>query len=345
MLKYFTVEDPDGNGQKDTVGMVASSEVDWFNNFTASFGLGASWTKNADGEYDVTALSDNYKDMCNYFANLYKNGYLYGDFHKLSDAEKLEKFTSGKCGVMLAQNASMVDHIVNQMANSALLGKLTTEDAYLKYIDVIEMPSGTDHEGAYWGDNWYWGGFSVSYDVEEPMRLVRILDYLMSEEGQKLRMFGIEGIHYDMEGDTVVPNLVERSREGTRFQITDLEKGEETGKYVIGVYFSENRFTVDENNDLSVIYDTDVYKNKALINKAYKIIADDELNYEPNALMIDYSEKYYESFVSVKDEMKTMFIKIVTGESDYNTEINAFKSRIGELGYDAMKTEYNQKLK
>ncbi|HEY8391088.1 MAG TPA: extracellular solute-binding protein [Clostridia bacterium] len=343
MLKFFTTEDPDGNGKNDTVGMAASSETAWLDNFCAAFGIQPNWTKTGD-DYEISALTDGYKEFLQYFANLYSKGYIYKDFYTLNDAEKLELFTSGKAGVVISNNGATVDHIVNQMSNSTLKGLLNDKDDYLDYIDIINMPSG-EFAGGYQGNNWYYGGFSISYKVQEPMRLIRILDYLMSEEGQMLRLFGLKDVHYSIdEQGNIVPNLAERVKEGARFQITDLTTAKQNGKYLIGVYFSENRVSVDQNNDLQVTYDYQIYTNQELIKKSYDMIAQSELNYDDGAFIVDYSKNYYDKLNQIKDEIKNTFILVVSGQKTVDSQLDYLKKRLNAIGYNQVKQEYKSTL-
>ncbi|MGM7724431.1 ABC transporter substrate-binding protein [Metabacillus sp. Hm71] len=57
-------------------------------------------------------------------------------------------------------------------------------------------------------DTGYLGGWGIgiSVDCEDPVRAIKFLDYLASEEGQILQQWGIEGEHYDIvDGKRVIP--------------------------------------------------------------------------------------------------------------------------------------------
>jgi putative aldouronate transport system substrate-binding protein len=345
MLKFFTEEDPDGNGKNDTIGMAASSETAWFNNFLAAFNVTPAWTKEANGEYGLTALTDGYRKMLNYLAGLYSKRYIYGDFYSINDAQKVNLFTSGKCGAVLTNNGAMVDHIANQLTQGILSNQIKTVNDFYKYVDILPMPNG-EYPGAYQGANRYFGGWSVSSDAKDPLTLASILDYLVSPEGQMLRLFGIEGKHYTKGSDgSIVPNVAERAKEPNRWQITDLTRGYLGGKNMLGVYFSENRFAVDSNNNLAVTYDWPIFKHKELVKKSYDMITGSKLNYDDGVYIIDFSSEFYDKMKTINDEIKSSFILIVTGQKKPDDQIEAMKKRLDALGYANVKTEYNRRIK
>lgn len=346
MLKFFTEEDPDGNGEADTVGFAASNTTAWFKHFLAAFGLQSGWTLNTEtGVYERTALNANYRNYLEYFRNLYANRWMYQDFNAINHTRALNLFTSGKAGAIMYNNGASVDHVYNQMSTSSMKGIITDEASYMQYVDVIPMPSG-EYPGAYAGTTMHNGGWCISADAEEPLRLIRLLDYLVSPEGQKLCLYGVEGYHYTTNADgTITPDVAVRGTEMNRWQITDLTSGYLGGKYMLGVYFVENQFYVDENNDLQIISDYYIYRNKNLLKKAFDLIADCELNYTTGYSLQDFSANYYEKLSMISDEEDSTFILVVTGQKGIDEQLAAMKTRFDALGYAEVEAEYNQELK
>lgn len=342
MLKYFTENDPDGS-ETETVGMTASQEVGWFDNFLASFGISPNWT-NENGEYVWNATTDGYKNMTNYFADLYNKGYIRQEFFTQTDAEKEEDFINGRAGVMISNNNAMVDSIISRMSKGVLAGKNPDD-----YIDVIMPPSSDDgkFQGEYAAYDGYWGGFNISNTAREPMRLVRILDYLMSEEGQMLRLYGIEGVHYELNDEgVVVPNLTERRQEGqNRFMTPNPDTLDPSGKYSIGTYFSENKFYVDENNDLQIIRDTSTTLYRSIVEKANSFIDDKPLNYGNPRYIIDFDSTYYNNLSKLVDDTQIMFIMTVSGQQIYDDAFANFQNRLNADKYDDLKEAVNEKAK
>ena len=342
MLKYFTENDPD-ESEVETVGMTSSQEVGWFDNFLASFGISPNWTIE-NGEYVWNATTEGYKNMTNYFADLYKKGYIRQEFYTQLDAEKEEDFINGRAGVMISNNNAMVDSIISRMSKGILKDK-NPED----YIDVIMPPSSDDgkFQGQYAAYDGYWGGFNISNTAREPMRLVRILDYMMSEEGQMLRLYGIEGVHYELNSKgVVVPNLTERRKEGqNRFMTPNPDTLDPSGKYSIGTYFSENKFYVDDNNDLQIVRDTSTTLYRSIVEKANTFIDDKPLNYGNPRYIIDFDSTYYNNLSKLVDDTQIMFIMTISGQQNYDEAFADFQSRLTADKYEDLKKTVNEKAK
>ncbi|CAM3555429.1 ABC transporter substrate-binding protein [Paenibacillus lupini] len=80
-----------------------------------------------------------------------------------------------------------------------------------EYKDTSFWPAGFD--GGY--------GISISSKTKDPVRAIKFLDYLASEEGQILNNWGIEGEHYSLENGkrTIAPEIQEQmNKDGAAFQ-------------------------------------------------------------------------------------------------------------------------------
>ena len=339
MLKFFTESDPDANGKNDTVGFVASSDVEWFNNFLASFGVSPTWSEE-NGEYVLTATTEGYKTMLEWLGGLYNKGYIQDEFYTLKDADKEEAFVSGRAGAMLSNNNAMFDNIMSRMQASIAKGKDVND-----FVDCMMPPSSNDGtlQGAFCGFDGYWGGFNISGTAKEPMRLVRILDYMCSPEGQMLRMYGVPDVHYTLDDEgVVVPNFAERKKEGVgRFMTSDPETANPNGKYSIGVYFSENKFDVDANNDLFITRDTSSSKYRAIVDKANTFIDGKELNYIQPRYYLDFDFKHYQNMKKITDDTNIFFIMVVSGQQSYATAYSEFQSRLNVNKYSEVKANIN----
>lgn len=156
----------------------------------------------------------------------------------------------------------------------------------------------------------------------------------------------MEGKHYTLNADgTIKPDVTFRGTEQNRWQITDLTSGYLGGKYMLGVYFVENQFTIDENNDLQIISDAYIYRNKNLLQKAFDLIANDDLNYTTGNALMDFTPNYYEKLSMITDEEDSAFFLIVTGQKTIDEQLEATRTRFNSLGYSEVEAEYNQKLK
>jgi putative aldouronate transport system substrate-binding protein len=98
-------------------------------------------------------------------------------------------------------------------------------------ITLDESMKFADFQSAGYSAGW---GVGISVDCEDPVRAIKFLDWLASDEAQILNNWGIEGVHYTIQdGKRVI------SEEEMEKRRTDPEYGKKTG---IGVYlypFSE----------------------------------------------------------------------------------------------------------
>lgn len=104
VARAFTLDDPDGNGQDDTVGLVSAGTwnlQDIFQAFGARLnnvgGNSIAWDPNEDAWVD-SMLKPGMVDALNYLADMYKNGYLDREVFTNSGSQMREKFLSGKYG-------------------------------------------------------------------------------------------------------------------------------------------------------------------------------------------------------------------------------------------------------
>ncbi len=100
----FTNDDPDGNGEDDTYGILTTVGP---NNIFPFHAQGPYWdpetyyTKNEDGNFIPTRIGDGWKELVTMFHDLYQEGALNRDFHTLSTQDGNTEFYSGKTGIWI----------------------------------------------------------------------------------------------------------------------------------------------------------------------------------------------------------------------------------------------------
>lgn len=326
MLRYFRNGDPDGDGKKNTYGMALSKNFDYVQDFFATFGLRPDWTKTEDG-FVLSALTDGYTDMLTWFNTGHREGYLRPDFFASAESDALMKFYQGECGAVVTSGDLLLDGVINEIKNA-----FPGED-YRDLLTLIAPPDSDDGKfvGAFKGWNFYWGGWCISADAPEPMRLIRILDYLISPEGQKLMVYGIEGTHYTVENGTVVPDFAERLKEGAlSFNYPDGDRTKPAGRYTIGYQFMPCPYTIEDNR-LVINYPYDTSADPEMMKSAYDltyettpnfsaltgIISDIDLN-DYNSQIIDAVEIY--SMAVIADASKQ-----AEALADLENKLSAYK--------------------
>jgi len=321
MLQKFTENDPDGNGKKDTYGMTASSTLDWFVHFKTSYGVTPGWSKNSEGKYQLDVFSDGYADYLSYLQNLYAKGYLKQEFYLGMDSDADEDFAAGRAGCYLTNNGMKIEQITDT------LGAADPSAS----IDVIPVPSATA-QGSFVGFGGYWGGWNISADAKEPMRLIQMLDYISSPEGQMLMTYGIEGVHYTVQDGNFVPNIAERQEEGDdKWQNPS---GEPIGPYCIGQYFTNNIYTI-ENGQVKIRFDYGFFSNPEIVEKANQYSENITVNLEP-VNILDFPSDYNKIMARMNDKIEILSVRIISGQLTVEEGLAELQAELKTLGYEKM---------
>ena len=193
VLDAFTNNDPDQNGAKDTIGMGASIVSSW-NNFTSilgAYGIACSSTGlrpilTEDGTVTTALKHENFLEAVKYFKKLYDNGLMDPDFATIPAMDSYGKLWNGKVGVFDFQCAGTTNN---------WLSRYTEEVTPTFDFAAIKGPDGVAAQGKQYAS--YLPAVLISAKCKDPGAAVRVLDYLLSEEGNILVTLGVEGKHFN----------------------------------------------------------------------------------------------------------------------------------------------------
>ena len=209
VLTAFTNDDPDGNGQKDTFGYSAekprsesgTTAFDWV--FYAYGRKNADYAVDADGNLIPWFEDESFIPAMTYIKDLWDSGVVDSELFLNDNPKKEEKFYQGKVGAMLAPMFRNYNRHVNSL-----------QQVFPEATMVFGLPpKGPDGDFGLnmQGKN---GMFTcVTTACKAPDKAAAFIDYMLSEEGNDLLRMGIEGIHYTMDGETVVLNEEERAKD------------------------------------------------------------------------------------------------------------------------------------
>lgn len=199
ILRQFTFNDPDGNGQNDTWGLVSTKASTGFDTAGLWFGAPNGWGEDASGKLQPAFLFDEYFESMNWLKGLYDEGILNEDFATLENSGVKDAFKAQQTGVYISDADE---------ANS-FYTHFNTEniDASLTVTASFETPAGKVAPST--------DGFSgilavskASVKTEEDLdRCLTFLDKLNDEYCQNLFTYGIEGTDYEVNEDGTVTKL------------------------------------------------------------------------------------------------------------------------------------------
>lgn len=243
VAKQFTENDPDGNGQNDTVGFGDRAPADIkytsFKLFTSYFGAPNGWAVDKDGNFTPEFETEEYMKALNYSRDLYKNGYLAQDFAVTQKTDQQQQFAQGKTGIY----TGMID-----IKNLKTLAKGIQDDMELVPVNKIAAKDGGDYH--VWSEGSGVGGVlafpkSVVKDEAHLKRLLQFVDDLIDEEMYYAMTGGIEGTHYEIDANgafniidndlwqqDVQPLSSSRPSEVT-YQIVDADPGKELANQLV----------------------------------------------------------------------------------------------------------------
>ncbi len=204
VLHRFAFEDPDGNGEADTIAYGASNLNMWsFDDIFAAFGHRFHWDYSnlieQGGMLFHAPLHPENKGAIRFLRKLYKDGLLDPEFAITSGKQERTKISSGKVGFYHHNwRLALETHQVNQQL-------------WEKHPDALFVPIPPPK-----GPNGLRGCYArpatelnsrltaIGAKSEHAEKAKQFLDYTCSDEGNMLTSWGVEGRDYTIENGRVM---------------------------------------------------------------------------------------------------------------------------------------------
>ncbi|MGG1553677.1 MULTISPECIES: extracellular solute-binding protein [Paenibacillus] len=212
VMKAFTEKDPDGNGKKDTIGLIASvgqnnmGNLGWVESLlNGNYG---KW-KEQDGKLIDTTFEQGTRDALLWLKKVYGEGLLAPDFPTLKSTQVREGITTNKAGIF-TEAIKPTWLLTGQM-------RATNPKADLLALPYLEGPNGKyapKGSGAY-------GFWVIPKTVKEDKlkKILAFMDYGASEEGSVMANFGFKGEHYNVQDGMYLFTEKAKSYTGVIFPI------------------------------------------------------------------------------------------------------------------------------
>lgn len=194
MWLAFTKNDPDGNGEDDTYGVVTSG-LTFVNQLAVHLGAPNNW-KYQDGEMIKMQLTDAYMEALDISRMLYEEGAVHPEFAIRERADYEGDFIDGKAGSYYDVSTGI----------SVFQSQMVDEEAVLHASNLFAAPDGNYYTSAGRGNN---GILLFSKkaipDKETLDKVINIFDRLADEEMCNLLALGVEGINYEVVDGVAQP--------------------------------------------------------------------------------------------------------------------------------------------
>lgn len=195
VLDKFTNGDPDGNGKKDTYGMIITTFLEGpLRNLATWMGSPNGWGYDEEAQqWKPWFMSEGYFAALTKLREWYAKGYINKNMATLDANSWDEDFLNGVAGVQidLAERASKNARNIAELDPDAVVGVF----GYLK--------KDKDSEGRAWpttGHNGYYVFPKAAVPTEQDLDFIlSVLDECNSEYVVDLCNYGIEGIHYELD--------------------------------------------------------------------------------------------------------------------------------------------------
>ena len=190
VMHAFTYDDPDKNGQQDTFGLAANSDFQAFDSIFGAYGIPSSPSaavELSDGTVTSWVKHEKFLDAMTYIKKLIDDGLVEPEWATITKMDMFGKLWTGQAGAMNFQCAGPTN---NWMPSRYTEDPLPTFD-----FGVITGPDG--QHGVTPNYARVNKGALISADCEDIEAAVRVVDYFLSEEGNELVYFGVEGVMFN----------------------------------------------------------------------------------------------------------------------------------------------------
>lgn len=209
MTAAFAGDDPDGNGKNDTIGYNV-------NNLSAlgkwtMLGIAPecnvySWVEE-NGRYVPSWTTEDFKKVVSSYRTLYESGGLDPEFYTKTPSTVEEDFAAGRLGALEYKSST------DSLREIKEIWDAVNDKPFSECVDVLPVPPAADgirysnSSSIFWSESY----ISSSVDDKKAQRILAIFEFLLSEEGQMLCHYGLEGVDYRKREDGSYECLLEIS--------------------------------------------------------------------------------------------------------------------------------------
>ena len=217
ILRQFKEKYPTIDG-KESIAVTLDAES---KNYEGTlFGMYGMTTYYADENNNIMhkAKAPRYQDAIGFMNTLYTEGLLDKEWVVNKKEQWTQKLSAGN---VFSTFSSYWDP---DSANTSLASTVGEDAKFYSYKVVADGvdPSETKYSGR---STLGWDAIGITSNCQNPEAAIKFIDFLVSEEGQYLMMWGIEGEHWDMVDGKHVPKQEIVDGFKTDFDNTKLETG------------------------------------------------------------------------------------------------------------------------
>lgn len=194
LVEAFAKSDPDGNGIDDTIGYNVnnlSALGKWVILGIAPECNVYSWVEE-NNRYVPSWSTDNFRNVVSAYRTLYESGGLDPQFYSKSPNTVMEDFASGRLGALEYKSSPASIRELNGLWNT--LNDKPMEEC-VDILPIFPAPDGVRYSNSssvFWSESY----ISSAADDAKTERILALFEFLLSEKGQEMCRYGIEGVDY-----------------------------------------------------------------------------------------------------------------------------------------------------
>lgn len=159
--------------------------------FFGAFGaFPSTWGQDAEGKIVPDMIRPEMKEALEFHAMLNREGLIDPESMTNSGSEWTDKISSGKVG-MWTHNAQLLPR----------WNVRVTENVPDAEVVLVPAPVGPEGHSGMYNYSEVYQSLYINKDFKEPLRLLKVLDQMASEEGQKFFSYGQEGVHHTINAN------------------------------------------------------------------------------------------------------------------------------------------------
>ncbi|WP_167859132.1 extracellular solute-binding protein [Paenibacillus cymbidii] len=298
-MDAFVNGDPDGNGKKDTFAISTGfNNLDELQNVFAPFFMPNGMYKWLDekGDLQPAELHPAYKDLMAKLQEWYKKGYIWTDVMLAQSQQKKELVAQNKVGALAGWYSAMFSGGMDALVKS--VPEANYEPLLLKGNGANKLQTNPELVNM----------IVIPAKSKKAEAAIKLLDYLATNEGGNMALFGIEGESFTKLADGTYEFIGDNKTDTTTakyygtYYLFDRSNNLDRALWPLNSWASKQyNTTVDKAKkfptfdpvDRLVIYDTSKFKSKDKIN-------------DLNTFMTEQKAKLFTGETSVQDWDKVM---------------------------------------
>ena len=343
-VNLFT--DANGNPSGQTYGISPNTYNYYLNPLYGAFGITPDWDITDGGEVSYMYAREQFKPYLEWMNAMYKKGWIDPTFNQNTGDTDRNQWYNGKVGCIMTNGEGHMEWVVANFEDANGADKVIVGPPLLGTGNTSSLTGktlGVEGERGYsdWGGDY--GGYAITKGTKDVYKTLDLLEYLISPEGSKLRLYGIEGTHYtyDEEGN-IVADLDGRNSERSNYfgKVKDLDGNSvNAGLHGMGSRFGyavdwdefEKSGKIKIATDIGSLYP----KYGALVRQAVEYTK--YLQHSRLVNVTAYPSLVYNKQAEVKNISWSFVNKAIIGTANLTSDWDGMISDLQKAGYNDIK--------